>query len=103
MSTTRVLILSVAIGAAIGAAPSIAQRPPSGPTLTPQLAAQVQAAARERAAYIAAGQPHGSLIHAGMGGVDSGVVVDGRFVQLEYLDCLADPAARWYEDGSAAC
>lgn len=103
MSEVRVLLAAVAIGAALGAAPSIAQRPVSAPRITPELAAQVQAAARVRHAYIEAGQPHGPVIVAGMGGTDSGVMVDGQFVQLDYLGCVGDPAARWYEDGSATC
>ena len=36
-------------------------------------------------------------------GPDAGVMIAGRPVQFEYLPCLADPAARWYEDGSATC
>ena len=102
---SRFLILCVALGAALGAAPSIAQQaaPDSPAALTPALAAQVQAAARERAAYLAAGSPYGPVQDWGFYGVDSGVMVAGRFVQLEYLDCLDQPHARWYEDGSASC
>ena len=34
---------------------------------------------------------------------DMGVVVGDRFVQVEYLTCMFDPEARWFEDGSAIC
>jgi hypothetical protein len=36
-------------------------------------------------------------------GPDAGVQLAGRPVQFAYVHCLADPAARWYEDGSASC
>ena len=102
---SKFLVLCVALGAALGAAPSIAQQaaPDSPAALTPALAAQVQQAARDRAAYLAAGSPYGPVQDWGYYGVDAGVMVDGRYVQLAYLDCLGDPAARWFEDGSASC
>ena len=105
MNQARVLVVAVALGATLGVVPTIAGRHPvpHTPSITPQLQAQVQAAARTRHAYLDSGSPHGPVIVAGMGGVDSGVMVEGRYVQLEYLDCIGDPAARWYEDGSATC
>lgn len=36
-------------------------------------------------------------------GPDAGAHLAGRPVQFAYVHCLADPAARWYEDGSATC
>ena len=35
---------------------------------------------------------------------NAGIVVDNNhFVQYEYIACLADPQALWFEDGSAQC
>lgn len=34
---------------------------------------------------------------------DMGVVVNGRPIQVEYLTCMFDAEAQWFEDGSAIC
>lgn len=36
-------------------------------------------------------------------GPDAGFVWRGQPVQFEYVRCLADPDAQWFEDGSARC
>ena len=102
MQQWQVLSVAVAIGATIGVVPSVATPQPAF-RLTPQLQEQIASAARDRAAYVQAGQPHGAIIHVGIGGVDSGVMVDGTFVQLEYLECVGQAGVRWEEDGSARC
>lgn len=37
------------------------------------------------------------------GSPDAAVIVNGRVVQIEYLQCLAVPDAQWWEDGSSDC
>lgn len=34
---------------------------------------------------------------------NAGIFVDNHPVQYEYIVCLADPQALWFEDGSAHC
>ena len=37
------------------------------------------------------------------GGPDAGFLLPSHPVQFEYVRCLADPDAIWFEDGSAWC
>lgn len=35
-------------------------------------------------------------------GPDAGILTEqGQYVQLEFIPCLSDPDARWFEDGTA--
>lgn len=36
-------------------------------------------------------------------GENAGFMLRGRPVQFEYVHCLLDPSAMWFEDGSAIC
>lgn len=50
---------------------------------------------------VAAPPEYGPVLNPGS--PDAAVIVNGRVVQIEYLQCLADPDARWWEDGSSDC
>ncbi len=51
------------------------------------------------AAVVAAARPARVVLT----GPDAGAMIAGHPVQFAYAHCLADPAARWFEDGSASC